>query len=338
MRKRETLKRLNNIISNSVPDVLDNILKSCNEKEVLNREYSIMKEKKENKKIMPRFAYALAFVFICVLSIVGINRYNYYKDISTINFDVNPSVELKIGKDEKVLKVTPLNEDGKKVLGNMNFNKVQLDVAVNAIIGSMLKNGYITVNENSILVSVKNKDVETANKLKEKISNDIDKILNESLIDGAILSQAYSQDEEASKKSDDSKISEGKARLINNIINSNMKDKNGNLYTFESLASLSINELNLLLSSKNTEIKDTKTKGNASENSYIGKEKAKQIALKDAKIDGKSVKGLNIEFDADDGTLVYEVEFKYGNKEYDYEINAKNGNIIDRDVEVEDND
>lgn len=30
----------------------------------------------------------------------------------------------------------------------------------------------------------------------------------------------------------------------------------------------------------------------------------------------------------DDGQMVYEFEFIYNNKEYDYKINANNGNII----------
>jgi aspartate/methionine/tyrosine aminotransferase len=46
-----------------------------------------------------------------------------------------------------------------------------VDVAVNAIIGSMLKNGYLSVDENSILVSVKNDDTGKADKLKNTITS-----------------------------------------------------------------------------------------------------------------------------------------------------------------------
>ena len=39
--------------------------------------------------------------------------------------------------------------------------------------------------------------------------------------------------------------------------------------------------------------------------------------------------------DRDDGRWVYEVEFYYGSKEYDYDIDALTGDIRSRDYDVE---
>ena len=49
--------------------------------------------------------------------------------------DVNPSIELKTSRSEKILSATALNGDAEKVLGDMNLKNVDLDVAMNAIIG-----------------------------------------------------------------------------------------------------------------------------------------------------------------------------------------------------------
>ena len=45
---------------------------------------------------------------------------------------------------------------------------------------------------------------------------------------------------------------------------------------------------------------------------------------------------MKLESLLEDGILVYEVEFKSGNMEYDYEINAATGAILKHESELED--
>lgn len=72
---------------------------------------------------------------------------------------------------------------------------------------------------------------------------------------------------------------------------------------------------------------------NAKDNgSYIGTNKAKQVALEHAGVAAGSASFEKVELDAEHGTNVYEVEFVSGNKEYDYEINATTGKIIEYDI------
>lgn len=68
----------------------------------------------------------------------------------------------------------------------------------------------------------------------------------------------------------------------------------------------------------------------------IGAEKAKAIALSDAKLKAKEVSFVKVKLDDDDGKLVYDVEFYKGNVEYDYEIDAKTGKIREKDKDIED--
>lgn len=65
----------------------------------------------------------------------------------------------------------------------------------------------------------------------------------------------------------------------------------------------------------------------------IGKDKASDIALEDAGLDGSDVTRLRISKDTDDGKRIYEVKFTNGNTEYDYEILASNGDILSADYE-----
>ena len=60
-------------------------------------------------------------------------------------------------------------------------------------------------------------------------------------------------------------------------------------------------------------------------NGYIGHDKAKEIAL--GRVPGAQV--IKVEFDMDDGVPVYQVEMVKDGYEYEVEIHAKTGKIID---------
>lgn len=65
----------------------------------------------------------------------------------------------------------------------------------------------------------------------------------------------------------------------------------------------------------------------------ISKDKAKQIAIKDAGVSDKDVSQLSVHLETDDGVRQYEVEFHAGKHEYDYEIDARTGAIRSKDVD-----
>ena len=68
--------------------------------------------------------------------------------------------------------------------------------------------------------------------------------------------------------------------------------------------------------------------------SVISVDKAKQVALSHAGVSGASFK--KVKLDTDDGIRVYEIEFKVGNVEYDYDIDASSGAIISSSSEIDD--
>ena len=68
-------------------------------------------------------------------------------------------------------------------------------------------------------------------------------------------------------------------------------------------------------------------------NNYIGVEKAKSIALKDAGVSGATF--VKAKLETEDGVKVYDVEFYKANVEYDYEIDAITGKILEKDLDIE---
>ena len=67
---------------------------------------------------------------------------------------------------------------------------------------------------------------------------------------------------------------------------------------------------------------------------YISVDKAKLIALTDAGVAERSnVKFYKTKLENDDGEFIYEIEFYVGNVEYEYEIDAYTGAIIEKSIE-----
>lgn len=66
---------------------------------------------------------------------------------------------------------------------------------------------------------------------------------------------------------------------------------------------------------------------------YIGVERAKEIALKDSGLNAGDVRFTKEKLEHDDGIAIYEIEFVSGKKEYEYEISANDGRILDHDVD-----
>ena len=104
---------------------------------------------------------------------------------------------------------------------------------------------------------------------------------------------------------------------------------NGYKYSYE----IDANDGTILKSTK----KKLKTTTKAS-TSYIGVATAKTAALNHAKLTSSNVTFTKAKLTTDDGVKIYDVEFRTVTTEYEYEINAKTGKIIEFSVEPIDGD
>ena len=94
-------------------------------------------------------------------------------------------------------------------------------------------------------------------------------------------------------------------------------------------------------SSQNSSSSQTKapaqTQTTTSSAQQISADEAKSIALADAGVTAADVRDLKAELDTDDAVVHYDVDFKVGNTEHDYDIDAHTGAIISHKSEI-DND
>lgn len=80
----------------------------------------------------------------------------------------------------------------------------------------------------------------------------------------------------------------------------------------------------------------TTTSGSADTASFIGEDKAKEIALDKAGISADGVIFDRVELDRDDGIWQYEVEFRQGKAEYDADIKADDGTVLSWETDYDD--
>ena len=140
---------------------------------------------------------------------------------SVIGIDVNPSVELSINRKERVLDVKALNADAGSILEDMDLKGVDLNVAVNAVVGSMVTHGYLDEVDNAILVTVSNDSVSKARQLRASVVEDIATTLKENQVDAVVYDQQVIADEEMSALAEQYGISYGKAYFLKELIDQN---------------------------------------------------------------------------------------------------------------------
>ena len=408
MTNEQMERRLASAVEKTAPDDVSGVLSRCEERKGTEKPMTVQKTTKRRWTTLVAAGLALM-----LLGGGGLFYQQANAVASVVSLDVNPSIELRVNRDEKVLSCTPLNEDAQEILedmgGGADLKGAKLDVAVNAIVGSLVRKGYLSEISSAIMISVEDKDSARAKKLQQELTSAVDGVLRTNESKAAVLTQTVTQDAELERQARENSISTGKAALVNRILalNSSLR--------FDALAKLSVGELKDLaeagapampigrdaaayaaeqyagtaaLDSVTAEVdpeldespahyevelhtqwgefeylvdaytgkvlsgqKDLPTTVSAQNEAArpsgqkpapsgtaqdIGYAKAKSIALNHAGVSESKAYDMDIELDKEDGKLVYEVEFKSGGMEYDYEIDAATGTILQQEAEKDD--
>ena len=133
---------------------------------------------------------------------------------ANVYLDVNPSVTLDVNRLGKVISAEAENEDGRIILDNMNLQNTDVDVAINALLGSMVKHGYLSHTQNTLLLSVNGKNEARSTALRQKLSLSAEQTLETLLGSGIILGQTVDLDDAAEDVAEHYGITPGKAALI----------------------------------------------------------------------------------------------------------------------------
>lgn len=263
MTDRELEQRLAQAITRAAPDDLEAILSRCGGQ---NGSVMEMKELKSNRniidvevtevkpkgKLRPWLAAACAALVLLGAGGGGLFYYQSYAVASVVSLDVNPSIELKVNRGERVISCTALNTEAAAVLFDMNggadLKGTKLDVAVNAIVGALVREGYMDSISSAILISVEDKDQARAQRLQAELVASVDGVLQAQAPGTSILSQVLDADAPALEyMTFDSGLSAGKSALVQKVMEMNGTLATNSTTAFDQLAALSVEELNDLL-------------------------------------------------------------------------------------------
>ena len=311
-------QRLASAVEKTAPNDVNGVLSRCDE-----RKGTVipMTTKKTTKKRWTTLAAAcLALV---LLGGGGIFYQQAHAVASVVSLDVNPSIELKVSKSEKVLVCTPLNEDAKAILADMgdgaDLKGAKLDVAVNAIVGSLVRNGYLNSISSAIMISVEDNDTARAEKLQRELTSTVDGVLQTSEAKASVLTQTLTQDAGLAQQARENSISTGKAALVNRVLALNPALK------FDALAKLSVEEL-----------KDLAEAGAPA--MPIGTDKAMDIAAAAfGKASTAKMAYSEVDPELDESPAHYEVEIRsQTGEEFEYKVDAYTGAILESKREAAD--
>ena len=203
-------------LEKTAPHDVDGVLSRCEKRKGTEIP---MKTKPHSLKKWMAMAACLALLLLCG---GGLFLRQANAVASVVSIDVNPSIELRVNQNEKVLACVPMNDDAHAILADMgdgeDLKGAKLDVAVNAIVGSLVRNGYLESISSAIMISVEDRDQSRAHRLQQDLSAAVDGILRDSASQASVLTQTVTQDTSLEKQAKDHHIFTGKAALVNRIL------------------------------------------------------------------------------------------------------------------------
>ena len=308
MTNEQMERHLASAVEKAAPDDVNGVLSRCEE-----RKGTVipMTTKKTTKRRWTSLIAACLAVMLLGGGGLFYQRANAVA--SVVSLDVNPSIELKVNRSEKVLVCTPLNEDAKAILADMgngaDLKGAKLDVAVNAIVGSLVRNGYLDSISSAIMISVEDKDTARAEKLQRELTSTVDGVLQTSESRASVLTQTLTQDAAREQQARENNISTGRAALVNRVLAINPSLK------FDALAKLSVEEL-----------KDLAEAGAPA--MPIGKDAAAYAAEQYAGTTALDSVTAEVDSELDESPAHYEVELHTAWGEFEYLVDAYTGKVL----------
>ncbi len=313
-----------------------------------------MTEQETEKKIRTAFSHAAPDTLDQILSactpfnngIVRASARETRGGFAQIILDVNPSISLAVDDKEIISRAVALNEDGEKILADLSLEGRLLSAAVEAVTASLVAAGYVSADQNTVLVTIADADAEKETELQDKVSQIIARTIREDLKDTGTDASVIAQPADAGdagliRLAAAYGISLGKAALIRRMTdkegaamedmeqnNEQQKEQQKETRQFDDLASASVNDI-ALLADEDPIQDDTVTRiGRASDRAYIGHKGALEAALTYAGLTMKQVKKQKIKIGRRKGRMIYKVKIKGRGGKYKYELDGRTGEMV----------
>ena len=341
MSKRDIKDRIRSAYAEETPEIRERIQESC-KREVQALQLTEEKKKKAFFEGGVTFKRVLACAMCLLLFISGFSVGFFLPETEDavtpqadtfVYLDVNPSIELRMDKDNRIVECNPLNEDAMIVLADLDLSGVEMNTALTAIIGSMYVNGYLTTESNSILVSVDSADNSRTQGLLSDITNRINRIFDSSEMECSIIAQSLSVNDDLKQKAETNGVSVGKMYLVEKMVTgmTAFEDEDE-----DELSDMSIGELGLIYSNhsdrkEHHDFDDDIVSGKV--NGYVERADALSVLIKELGISEDDIDEYEIKAEfirGEERQMIYTVilELKGDENEYRYTVDCRSGKVL----------
>lgn len=236
--------------------------------------------------------FAMAAAACACVALVGSGIFFYQRQNqkvdSVIGLDVNPSLEISINRRSRVLNVKTLNLESETIMQGVDLQGMDLNVAVNTVIGSMVTFGYLDERENAILVTVSNDSVSKASELRSSVVSDIEAALEANQVQAIVYGQQAVEDDEAEKIAGRYDISYGKAYFLKELIGRN---EELSMADMDALAVMNMEEIAEQIDRDSYELGEVVAQAELTnaEEAFSGKETENEESVSEEIVDEKTV-------------------------------------------------
>lgn len=170
---------------------------------------------------MKKFKQYFFILPVLLLVIAGIIYYTNFRVDSLLFIEVNPSFELKLNSQDKVIDIIGKNDDAKTFLKDFKISKKDVDLVMESITIKLLEKGFLVDESSNMIITVISKKTNKAEILQNRLQERIQERLTEKNSKAKIYSQGISSEDmnDLKETAENNDISLGRTLFIKRIIN-----------------------------------------------------------------------------------------------------------------------
>ena len=195
-KKLKTDMRKKMLDTNPSDELYERVKKELNMKEK-QKQYLV---NKPYKRWVPILATSFCILLAIVIGVIALNnkKVNAKEYNAIVQVDVNPSIQMVVDEENKVLSITGLNDEGKMIIYGEAIVGKNLDEALEIIVKIETDLGYLVEgsDDNKVTLTISANTEEITNKIEEFSRNTLNKVLEETGVIATIeTAKGYAEEE-----------------------------------------------------------------------------------------------------------------------------------------------
>lgn len=229
------------------------VSKIINKNYKLGQVITMKKEKNFNSKFITKVA-GIAAVF----AITVVSGFAYATPTSYVSLDVNPSIEYSLNAFDRVLYVTAVNEDGEKIIVDLDVKNNDIAKAIQKTVDKLIEGGYIANDENAgVIIAASNSNKNKADKLATDLQDDTQKYINKKGETAKVEAEAVGKARVEQAKV--LGVTPGKLNLVEKLVVSSEGIKEIDAEEFKNMLNMPVKEINKAIKENRETLKNAET-------------------------------------------------------------------------------